>query len=320
MITEQRALPSSERVPRHRYRNGHVDAHHAHLNLTSECACHATIRGETRDAVTELVFVDQFDGSREVGHSHDAQHWSEDLLAVDLHLGPHVVEQRAAKEKAFLAASNLALASVHHQRGARCHAVFDIANHFSTMLRGDQGSHLGFLGHAVHYLQRLDLRNQPIDQRIGVAHHHGHRDRHAAFASRAIRRTHQCAGHLGQIGVRHHHHVVLGASQRLCTLAACRTLRVDVLRDRRRPDERQGLHVGMLDQGIDGFLVAVDNVEHAIGQAGLLQQFCQAKGDGRVSLGGLEHECVATCDRHWKHPARNHHREIERRDPCNNAQ
>ena len=46
---------------------------------------------------------------------------------------------------------------------------------------------------------------------------------------------------------------------------------VDVARDRRGADEADGRDVGMLEDAVDGHLVAVDDVEHPVRQAGLLQ-------------------------------------------------
>jgi hypothetical protein len=57
--------------------------------------------------------------------------------------------------------------------------------------------------------------------------------------------------------------VVLGAAESLHPLAVARAGLVDVARDRRGADERDGLHVGVLEQPVDGFLVTVHDVHHA---------------------------------------------------------
>jgi hypothetical protein len=49
----------------------------------------------------------------------------------------------------------------------------------------------------------------------------------------------------------------------------------------------------MLEDVVDGFLVAVDDVEDAVGQAGLLQQFGDEDRRAGVALAGLEDEAVA---------------------------
>ena len=56
----------------------------------------------------------------------------------------------------------------------------------------------------------------------GIADEHGHRDRHAALAGRAVSRADQRVDCLFEIGIRHHHHVILGAAERLHALAGCR--------------------------------------------------------------------------------------------------
>ena len=65
---------------------------------------------------------------------------------------------------------------------------------------------------------------------------------------------------------------------------------------------------------IDRLLVAVDDVEHAVGHARLLGELGDAHRAGRVLLRGLEDEGVAAGERHREHPQRHHRREIERRD------
>ena len=80
------------------------------------------------------------------------------------------------------------------------------------------------------------------------------------------------------------------------------------------PDERHGGHVGVLQERVDRLLVAVDDVEDALGQSGLGPQLGQDQGGRRVPLAGLEHEGVAAGDGHREHPHRHHRREVERRD------
>ena len=67
-------------------------------------------------------------------------------------------------------------------------------------------------------------------------------------------------------------HVVLGAAERLHALAVLRARLVDVAGDRRGADEADRGDVGVLEQPVDRHLVAVDDLEDAVGDAGLLQQ------------------------------------------------
>ena len=71
----------------------------------------------------------------------------------------------------------------------------------------------------------------------------------------------------------------------------------------------------MGEDRVDRDLVAVDDVEHAVGQAGLLEQLGDEHRRARVLLGRLEHERVAAGDRVGEHPHRDHRREVERGDP-----
>src|SRR3546814_3258345 len=57
--------------------------------------------------------------------AHDREHRPEYLLAVDAHLGRHLVEQRAADEEALLIALDVEPASVDHQLSAFGHACVD---------------------------------------------------------------------------------------------------------------------------------------------------------------------------------------------------
>ena len=89
---------------------------------------------------------------------------------------------------------------------------------------------------------------------------------------------------------------------------------VDVLRDRRRADEGDRRDVRVVQQHVDGDLVAVHDVEDAVRQARLGVELGHEVRGGGIALGGLEHERVARRDRQGMHPQRDHHREVERRD------
>ncbi len=95
---------------------------------------------------------------------------------------------------------------------------------------------------------------------------------------------------------------------------------VDVAGDRGRADEADGLHVGVLQQPVDGHLVALDDVEDAVGQPRLLPQVGHQQRRPRVALRGLEDERVAARDGDREHPHRHHGREVERGDPGDHAE
>ena len=91
-----------------------------------------------------------------------------------------------------------------------------------------------------------------------------------------------------------------------CTRLPCDVpLAVDVLGDRRGADEADGRDPRMFEDVVDGFLVAVDDVEDAVGQAGFLQQFGDA---GSTALGsrslGLRMKQLPQASGERGHPER----------------
>ena len=117
--------------------------------------------------------------------------------------------------------------------------------------------------------ERADSLRELLDELVGdVADGDGDRDRHAALAGRAVARADERVGGLVEIGVGHHDQVVLRAAERLHALAVPRAVRIDVLGDGRRADEADGRDVRVLEQRVDGLVVALHDVEHAGRQPG----------------------------------------------------
>ena len=134
--------------------------------------------------------------------------------------------------------------------------------------------------------QALDRRDQLLAKRVGglVADRHDDRQRHAALAGRAESGAGEIVDDLVEVGVGHDDAVVLGAAERLDALVVRRAARVDILRDVGRADEADRGDVRMVEDRVDHFLVAVDDVEDAVGKAGFLHQLGEADGDARVAL------------------------------------
>ena len=84
--------------------------------------------------------------------------------------------------------------------------------------------------------------------------------------------------------------------------------------DRRRADKADRGDIGVMQQGVDRFLVAVDDVEDALWQAGFGQQFGDAEAGRGIAFRRLQHKGVAAGERHREHPHRHHGREVERGD------
>ena len=87
-------------------------------------------------------------------------------------------------------------------------------------LFGDHRAHLDTLAIAGSDLELLNFGGQLLDERVGgiVANGNGHRNGHATLSGRTVARTDQGISGLVHIGIGHHHHVVLGAAERLHAL------------------------------------------------------------------------------------------------------
>src|SRR5207302_7502012 len=111
-----------------------------------------------------------------------------------------------------------------------------------------------------------------------------------------------------------------GAAERLDALAVRDGLLVDVLGDGGGADEGDGLDAGVGEDGVDGVLAAVDDVEHAVRQAGLPVQAGDEVGGGGVALGRLEDERVTGGDGDRVHPQGHHGGEVEGGDARDHTQ
>ena len=126
-----------------------------------------------------------------------------------------------------------------------------------------------------------------LDELVGDAPDGDHRgDRHAALPRRAEAGVDRGVGREVEVGVGKHHHVVLRAAQGLHALAVRGAGLVDVPGDGRGADERHRLDVGVFEQPVDGDLVAVEDVEHAVGRpASAHSRASHSAADGTFSLG-----------------------------------
>ena len=137
---------------------------------------------------------------------------------------------------------------------------------------GDQRAHLDTGRQTRPDLEFAGARRQAFDQSIGhVADRDGDRDRHAALARRTVGGTDQCVDGLVEVDIGHDDEVVLGTAERLDALAGGATGSVDGLGHGCRANEADRGDARIVEQGIDGCLVAVEHVEDARRQAGLGQ-------------------------------------------------
>src|SRR3546814_1659125 len=94
MVAKQGALPAAEGMEGHRHGDRHVDAHHAGPHPAEKGLRRIAVAGEERGAVAELMGVDEAKRLVEALGAHDREHRPEYLLAVDAHLGSHLVKQQ----------------------------------------------------------------------------------------------------------------------------------------------------------------------------------------------------------------------------------
>ena len=232
-----------------------------------------------------------------------------------------MVEQRATGEEAVFIAFDFVTAAIDNQRRAFFDAGADVVLDPVAGFTRDDRTHLGVEFHAVLDFQRAGALGQFRDDLVGhVADQHRYRDRHAALAGRAISRADQTVDGLLDVGIGHHDHMVLGPAQRLDAFAVAGAGFVDVLGNRGRADKAQSLHVRMVEQTVDGQLVALQHGENALGQTGLREQIGDEQADRRIALARLQDEGIASGNRHRHHPHRHHEGEVERRDAGDDAQ
>ena len=126
-----------------------------------------------------------------------------------------------------------------------------------------------------------------LDQRVGRgADGDRGRDRHAALAGRAEGRGDEVVGGEVEVGVGQHDRVVLGAAERLHPLAGAVARSWMYLAIGVEPTKETARDVRVVEQRVDGHLVAVHHVEDAVRQPGLgPEPATRSDADGSRSLG-----------------------------------
>ena len=109
--------------------------------------------------------------------------------------------------------------------------------------------------------------------------------------------------------------MVLGPAHRLHALARRDPARIDVLGDVRRTDEADRRDCGVIEDRIDHFLVAVDDLKDSLGKPRLEKQLGQPHRQRWIAFGGFHDEGVAGGDGRRRHPQRDHAGKVERADP-----
>ena len=110
------------------------------------------------------------------------------------------------------------LSAVNDNFGALFFAKIDVRANLVAVLGRDQRAHVVVVVGAGTDFERLNLRQQFFEQRLGgITNSDDGRNRHAALAGGAVTGANECVGRLFHIGVRHHDQVILGTAQRLNT-------------------------------------------------------------------------------------------------------
>ncbi len=112
----------------------------------------------------------------------------------------------------------------------------------------------------------------------------------------------------------------LAPPETLAALPGLRRARVDVLRDRCGADEPNGLDVGIAQDGVHRFLVAIHHVQHTWRQSGLQEQLSNAERHRGVALGRLKDHRIAASQGGASLPQWNHSRKVEWRDAGHDTQ
>ena len=321
-IAEARSLPATEGVIGDRNRDRHIDTDHADLHAAGEIAGSITVTGEDRNAVAIFMIVRQSQRFLVVLGAHDRENRTEDFFLVDAHVFGHVVEQATTHVEAIFIALHLEVTAIDDQLRAFFNTKVHITAHAVERSLGDQRAVIGGIVGGGADLQRFNTGNELFHQTVGgvFTDRNGNRDRHAAFASRTVASADQRIDGLVHVGIRHDEEMVLRTAEALHALAVRAAAAIDVLGNRRGADKADGLDVRIVEQRIDRFLVAVDDVENACRKTGFHEQFGKAHRYARITFGWFQDEGISASNRRTGLPERDHGRKVEWRDASNNAE
>lgn len=113
--------------------------------------------------------------------------------------------------------------------------------------------------------------------------------------------------------------MVLCAQVGLDTLALGGAAGVDVFASLVGANEGDGLDLGLVNDEVDSLGRTVDDVDNTWREASLLGELGQDHGSTRVALRGLDDASVAGDGSDGDRPERDHGREVERADSCNDT-
>src|ERR1019366_695957 len=236
--------------------------------------------------------------------------WSKDLLARDPHPIVHA-GKHGGLDEITLACSRF---TTGRDVGAFFLAHFEVALHPIKLLLGDHRSHNSFRIERVAARNALAEGRQLIDELIvHVALHEDSRTR-ATDLARVEEYSHHRGRHgLFQVRIREDDVGGFTAQFERDALKITGGGFKDKLTDLGRTGESDLVDTGMLcDRATRARSEAGDDIDHALGKAGLEDQLSQAKRSQRGLLRRLEDYRVATRERRAELPRRHQQRKIPR--------
>jgi hypothetical protein len=122
------------------------------------------------------------------------------------------------------------------------------------------------------------------------------------------------------IGVWDDHEMIFGTAESEHPFSGVDAALVDEFGDGSGTDKGGCCDAGVVKDGFDSGAVALNDIENAVGEAGLLEEFGESEwGEGDL-LRGLENEGVAAGDGDGEHPHGNHGGKVEGGDACDHAE
>src|SRR5215212_7889244 len=317
-VAVEGVLDAVEREERHWRCDAYVDPEHPRLHVLAPVADGGAVLGVDRAGVAEGRGVGELDGFFQAIHGHHREDGAEDLLPPDTHLPGHAVEESRAHEEAVFQGR---LPAVERDGCALFFTEVDVGADLVAVGVADDGGELrSFLAAGADFHGSGGLL-ESLDQVVSdPANGHENAAGEAPLPGVAVGRAYDVGNGLLEDGVGHHDHRVLGAGERLHPLAVGRPRPVDVLGHRLASDEGDGLYAWVLKDAVHRVVRPVDDVHHALGDAGLDKNFHQPLRGQRGALRGLEDVGVAGPDGDRHRPQWDHAREVERHDGRNHTQ
>src|SRR6476620_5262858 len=101
VISKDRSLPATEGVKGHRHRDWNIYPDHPSFHLLHKRPGGSTVACENRGTVPVLMPVHELQRFSCIADPYDTKNRAKNLLPIDSHSGPDVVEKTATEKKSF---------------------------------------------------------------------------------------------------------------------------------------------------------------------------------------------------------------------------